>query len=399
MPRMTFTDAAVRALQAPAAGQVTYLDSTTRGFGLRIAAGGARTWTFTYRQGRRVRRLTLGYYPELSLADARRKAKTARAAADLGHDPAAERRAQREAATFAELVSDYLERHAKPRKRSWRADEQMLKKHIPATWSDRKAAEITRRDVRDLLAKVAAKTPIAANRLLACLRKVFNHGIRWDLVEANPCALVERPAAERQRERVLSADELRRLWAALDAEDVFVAALFRLRLLTAQRGGEVRTMEWDELDLDAGWWVTPAEKAKNKRAHRVPLSSGALAILRALPRVDGHDWVFPSTRGEGGCRRTITKAVVRIRKASGVDFWPHDLRRTVATFLTSELDVSRLVVSKLLNHVEQGVTKVYDRASYDREKRAALHAWSARLEQIVSGEPAAAKVIPLRAGA
>jgi integrase len=88
-----------------------------------------------------------------------------------------------------------------------------------------------------------------------------------------------------------------------------------------------------------------------------------------------------------------------VRERSGVDFVPHDLRRTVATFLTSELGVSRLVVSTPLKHVEAGVTKVYNRASYDREKRAALNAWGARLELIVSGETATAKVIPLRAGA
>ena len=91
----------------------------------------------------------------------------------------------------------------------------------------------------------------------------------------------------------------------------------------------------------------------------------------------------------------LHKATERVRERSGVDFVPHDLRRTVATFLTSELGVSRLVVSKLLNHVEPGVTKVYDRASYDREKRAALISWAAKLEQIVRGEAARAKVIPL----
>src|SRR5207249_10054450 len=92
---------------------------------------------------------------------------------------------------------------------------------------------------------------------------------------------------------------------------------------------------------------------------------------------------------------TVYRAADRIRTASGVDFKPHDLRRSVATFLTSELGVSRLVVSKLLNHVETGVTKVYDRASYDREKQTALVAWGTRLEQIVSGATTAAKVIPL----
>src|SRR5205823_10501540 len=99
----------------------------------------------------------------------------------------------------------------------------MLRKHVPAEWVGRKAAAITRRDVRELLAALAAETPIAANRLLACLRKVFNHGIRWDMIEANPCALVERPAPERQRDRVLSDDELRRGWRALAAESASTA--------------------------------------------------------------------------------------------------------------------------------------------------------------------------------
>jgi integrase len=93
----------------------------------------------------------------------------------------------------------------------------------------------------------------------------------------------------------------------------------------------------------------------------------------------------------------LHKATVRVRQRSGVEFVPHDLRRTVATFLTSELGVSRLVVSKLLNRVETGITKVYDRASYDREKQAALNSWAVKLAQIVSGESARAKVVPLRA--
>jgi len=396
MPRLKLTDTAVRAIQPPPAGQVTYHDATLPGFGLRVAAGGSRTWTITYRLGRRVRRLTLGRYPRLPVADARAKAKTALSAVALGRDPAAEQHDEREAATFKELVADCLDRHAKPRKRSWRADEWMLRKHVPAEWNGRKAAAITRRDVRELLAAVAAETPIAANRLLACLRKVFNHGIRWDMIEANPCALVERPAPERQRDRVLSDDELRRVWRALDAESASNAALFRLRLLTAQRGGEVRTMRWEDVDFDGRLWTIPAERSKNGMAHRVPLAPAAVAILRALPRIEGSPWVFPSARGAGGCRRTISKAVARIREASGVDFWPHDLRRSAASHMTS-MGISRLTVAKVLNHVERGVTAVYDRHSYDAEKRQALDAWARRLEAIVSGETASAKVIPLRA--
>ena len=307
-----------------------------------------------------------------------------------------ERRAEREAPTFEDLAREYMERHAQPKKRSWKADERMLQKYVPASWRAMPAQTITRRQVRDLLDTIAGRAPIQANRVLALLRKVWNFGIKRDLVETNPCALLDRPAPEHQRDRVLTGDELRGVWKASEQEEPHTAALFKLYLLTAQRGGELRAMEWSELDLDTGWWTITAEKAKNKLAHRVPLSPQAAAILRDLQtHANGSPWVFPS-RSVSGHHEVLHKATERVRERSAVDFVPHDLRRTVATFLTSELGVSRLVVSKLLNHVETGVTKVYDRASYDREKRAALNAWAAKLEQIVSGEATRAKVVPLR---
>ena len=420
MPRVTLTDRSLPKLAVPKRGRATYYDARLPGFGLRITDRGARTWVVEYRAGRRKRRMTLGTYPTLPLADARDQAKTILRDVGRGEDPASERRNAREASTFGELAREYLDRHAKPKKRSWREDERILSRYVPRAWNGAPASSITRRDVRLVVEGIAERgAPIMANRVLACLGKVFNFGIKRELVEANPCALLDRPSAERQRDRVLTADELRRLWQALDGEDAHTAALFRLYLLTAQRGYELRTMGWADVDLEAGWWTVPPERAKNKLAHRVPLSPQAAGILADLrEQANGSRWVFPGT-GKSGYRETVRRALERIRPATGdscgecaactanepchapcnvVDFVPHDLRRTVATFLTSELGASRLVVGKILNHVEPGVTKVYDRASYDGEKQAALRAWGSRLEAIVSGEPTTAKVIPLRAG-
>ena len=394
MPRK-LNDSIIRSLALPDKGQRVVWDGGLPRFGLRLAAGGSRSWVVKYKVRGRSRWLTLGTYPLVPLTDARSKAKEALATVVQGADPVGERRAEREAPTFEDLAREYIERHAQPKKRSWKADERMLQKYVPASWCAMPAQTITRRQVRDLLDTIAGRAPIQANRVLALLRKVWNFGIKRDLVETNPCALLDRPAPEHQRDRVLTADELRAVWKAFEGEDEQTAALFKLYLLTAQRGGELRAMEWSELDLDAGSWVIPAEKAKNKLAHRVPLSPPAVTLLRDLrERANGSPWVFPS-RSESGHHEVLHKATERVRERSGVDFVPHDLRRTVATFLTSEVGVSRLVVSKLLNHVEPGVTKVYDRASYDREKRAALNSWAAKLEQIVSGEAARAKVVPL----
>jgi integrase len=399
MPRVTLTDRSLRTLAAPKAGRSTYLDKTLPGFGLRVTANGARSWVVVYRHQGRKRRVTLGAHPTLGLADAREKAKRLLARVVQGEDPAAERRAAHEAATLAEVAREYIEQHAKKVNRSWREKERMLETDVVPAWGSRKARDITARDVRLLVDGIVDRgAPIAANRTFALIHRVFNWAAAPDRAlvpqHHNPCRGMERPAPERQRDRVLSAEELRAIWRALDGEDAVNAALFKLFLFTAQRGGELRTMRWEDVDLEAAWWTIPAERAKNSIAHRVPLSPQALSILRDLrERTNGSPWLFPSARAATGCRTTLTKAAARIREASGVAFVPHDLRRTVATFLTSELGVSRLVVSKLLNHVERGVTAVYDRASYDREKQAALNAWGARLEAIVRGETRSAKVL------
>jgi integrase len=409
------TDTLVRSLAPPAAGQRVVWDGALPRFGLRLAAGGARAWVIKYKVRGRSRWLTLGSYPLISLAGARKKAKRQFARVVQGEDPAAERRTANEAATFGKLAQDYIEKHAKPKKRSWKEDQRILTKYVPRSWQATLARDITRREVREVVERLAADTPIMANRVLACLRKVFNFGIDREAIEANPAARIARPSAERQRDRVLSADELRRLWGVLDGAGR-TGLILKLMLYTAQRGGEVKAIRWADVDLDAAWWTVPASIAKNRLSNRVPLSAPAVALLRDLQTTaNGAPSVFAST-SRSGHAETIKRTLDRVRRATGkscgecrgcradkgcraprnmIDFVPHDLRRTVATFLTSELGVSRLVVSKLLNHVETGVTKVYDRASYDREKQAALIAWAARLEQIVTSESVRAKVVPL----
>jgi integrase len=147
----------------------------------------------------------------------------------------------------------------------------------------------------------------------------YGLGLSRDLVEMNPCHGIERPGAEHQRDRVLTASEIRRLWLALDEGDPITAALYRLQLLTAQRAGELRSMAWRDLDLESGWWIIPTGQSKNKLSHRVPLSPLVMAILRELRTRDDSDtpWVFatPSRRGH---RMTAHKSTFRIRKLSAV---------------------------------------------------------------------------------
>jgi integrase len=405
MPKEAFTARWVQALR-PTDKRVEYFDETLRGLVLRVEPSGRKMWRVAFRAAGRWRRMNIGSVQLVDLAKARLRAREVLGAVAGGDDPADERKADREAGTFAELAHDYIEKHAKKRKRSWKEDHRLLygseqkkrtgkQPHVPLVkrWGPLKVQAMSRRDVREVLNEIAARAPIMANRTLALVRKMFNFAIEQDWIESNPCHMIKRLAPERQRDRVLNEDEVRTVWKALDEEDAVIAAMFRLRLLTAQRGGELLGATWSEINLTSNWWTIPAERSKNALAHRVPLSPQAVKVLKGLGALTGDSpWLFPSPKKDDASIAHAQKAIERVAKRSEVDFRGHDLRRTAASLMVGA-GVPRLVVSKILNHVETGVTSVYDRHSYDPEKRAALDFWGRRLEQIVSGKRGA-KVLP-----
>lgn len=351
----------------------------------------------------------LGQYPAVTLKDARKACDAARARVAVGCDPSAERidaRAQikrereEQAAllTVARLADDYIERHAKPNKRTWPRDAAMLQKDVLPLWGTRKAEDITRRDINQLLDSIKDRgAPIRANRVLSLVRKMFNFGMQRGELPGNPCIGVGKPAPEHARERILTDDEARRLWLALDTGTFKatepVALAVKLQLLTAARVGEVTGARWSEIDLRAQWWEIPAERMKNKRNHRVWLTAAAVATLEQLKAIQteqglSSDFVFVSPVGEKPIVTTaVNKAIARNADSLNIaTFSPHDLRRTVATRL-AEAGVLPHIVGKVLSHSDSTVTgRHYDKFSYDFEKRTALETWAERLREIVTGE-------------
>ncbi|NJL26714.1 MAG: site-specific integrase [Thermoanaerobaculia bacterium] len=239
---------------------------------------------------------------------------------------------------------------------------------------------------------VARNAPVMANRTKALISKIYNYGLSRDIVTYNPCFGVPMPTKARQRDRVLSEDEIRAFWRALDHVEPIMAATFRMRLLTAQRGLEVLSMRWEQ--IRDGWWTIPPEVAKNGLAHRVPIVPKVEELLGELRKLTGGSvWVFASPRKRGARITTITRAAMRIAEAAGIEgFTAHDLRRTAASHMTA-MEIPRLVVAKILNHAESGITAVYDRHTYDREKREALVRWADKLEEILNGAPVTNNVV------
>jgi integrase len=386
----------------PQAQRMEYFDADCPGLALRVSPSGVKSWVCFYRIGKRLRRWTIGNYSTIGLADARTKARNAIRKVPDGIDPALKKKERREAGSFGELAEWYIEEYAKPRKRTWRDDNRLLNNEVLPSWRHRPARDITRADVREIIEAVAARpAPILANRLRALLHRLFTWAIEQEHVDGNPVAYVRRPGVEKQRDRVLTEDEIRTLWKALDKQEAHMAAAFKLRLITAQRGGEVADMRWADVDLEAGWWTIPGERAKNGLPHRVPLTAMAVEIVKALKPAEktarGSDTSKKQQHIRAAAQPDAEKAapVYVLAGARGKrqrseaaatfgleNFIGHDLRRTAASMMAAG-GVSRFIIGRVLNHVEKGVTAVYDRHSYDAEKQAALTWWDAKLTAIL----------------
>ena len=392
MPRLKLTDAVARKRAAPAKGQLDLWDTLLPGFGLRISYGGKRTFQMIARVDGKQRRMTVGPAGDMTLAEARAKARQMAEDAANGIGPA--RRAEMDAAAAQEAekarpgsieaaVKLYLsERVDRRQLRTAAQIRRLFETEVIPPWEGRRLVEITRSDVRDLVRAKAEAAPARANELLSWVRAFLNFCVDEELIEANPAARLAAPAPKVERDRVLSDGEVRAILSAFDAIGWPFGPLFKLLLLTAQRREEVAGMRWGEVDLEAAVWTIPSARAKSGAGHLVPLAPSVIALLRSLPRFAGGNLIFPAMRDGPGAERSVSgfsKAKCRVDDLSGVSGWRlHDLRRTAATRMR-ELGADRLTVSKCLNHAEQGVTARYDRYMADKEKRAALDAWAAHV--------------------
>ncbi len=372
-------------------------DSISPGLYLVVQPSGARSWAVRYRVNGKPAKLTLGKVPAVGLVEARRLARHALRAVAEGNDPAGDKRAAKAAPapvkepdTVARIVGLYVAQYCRPHQRTWRETDRVLRKEVLPVWGDRLFAEIARADVNELLRAIVERgAPYTSNRTLAYLRRLWNWAIEEGYAETSPCDRVKRKAPELKRDRVLTDAEIRVCWDAWERQGWPWGPLQKLLLVTGQRLGEVAGARWDEIDADGKLWTLARERTKSDRAHVVPLSPLALAIIAELPRF-GSGYLFPAQRQgtEGavsgyskaklGCDRRLIKAGHELPEWR----W-HDLRRTCRTGL-SRLRVPDHVAELVIGHVPQGVRAVYDRFAYLDERRAALAAWANLVDSIIA---------------
>jgi integrase len=336
----------------------------------------------------------------IDIGKARETAKDLYARVRLGQDPAADKADSKvkAAETFAAIAARFLEyQRTRLRPRTYPDVERHLLSHAKALHG-LQLAKIERRDIATVIAAVAESSgAVTGNRVRTTLSTFFSWAVMHGLIESNPVIGTMRNR-ERSRERVLTPAELRAIWNAL--EDDHFGAIIKLLALTGQRASEIAALRWSEIHDNS--ILLPSDRTKNHRAHTVPLSRSARAIIEAQPKRANRDLIFGLAEGPfSGWSNSKEKLDERITKAIGktLPHWtPHDLRRSAATQM-AELGIQPHVIEAVLNHISghrAGVAGIYNRASYEREKAAALHLWADRLMAIVEGRDS--NVVTLQRG-
>ena len=425
------------------------------GFGVRVHPSGTKTLFFLYRVAGQRKFLNLGEYYEpkhkgepkgkrVSLAEAREVYETEKKKVELfikgqgGADPVAvkdmarlQQLESKKAHTVAELAKEYMEKHAKPNKKTWKRDEFCLNNDVLPTIGKAKAENINKRDLILLLEKIVERgAPGQARTVLEVLRRMFTFAVERDILETSPMFGVKPLTKRVAKDRVLTADEIKTLWSGLDTAGISdeIKRALKLIFLTGARPGEVIGMHSSEIDGD--WWQIPADRSKNGIVHRVFLTPTAKEMIGPLEIRDektgemkGKGYIFASPRPDidpvtekaipkpidvnalaYAIRRNLkdykrqrparkatdsdTPSMVPVPDNKKIDmqpFTPHDLRRTAATML-AELGYSNEIIDAVLGHKARGVVAVYNRHDYNKEKQKAMEALERKIISITTGK-------------
>jgi len=383
MTAKQLTDIGVRNLK-PEAKQYEVPDA----HGLRICVfpSGAKSYIVRYRHAGRTRKLTL--QSGLTLRAARLAAANAMHQLQQGADPATLKKDARAKAaavardTVQAICTEYMTREGKKLRSAKRRGQELARLIYPAIGS-KPITSVTRTDLIRLFDRIEDNHgPVMADIARAILSRIFHwHEGRSEFVSPITRAVARRKTIkDSARSRVLSDDELRRVWQTAAKDSGPFSAIVRVLLLTAARRVEVSEMRWSE--LDGTDWVLPAVRHKAKFDVVRPLSKAALDIIKAQPKIADSPFVF-TTNGRVPFRG-FARSKANFDKACGVTDWVlHDLRR-VSRSLLSRLGVPSDYAERCLGHAIVGVRAVYDRHEFHDEKRHAFAALAAQIERIVN---------------
>ncbi|HEY1710730.1 MAG TPA: tyrosine-type recombinase/integrase, partial [Rhizomicrobium sp.] len=348
MPKkQTLTDQSVRNFPAPASGTTMYWDDAIRGFGLRISAGGTKTFMVLIESGRRQ---SLGHYPHLSLAVARAEAKRVLAEKTLGKIRPAHM-------AFDDAKAEYLkECKTRVKPRTLGDYTRLLNRHY--RFGRKSVAAINPHDLAALLKKLN-HAPAERHHAYTAGRAFFRYCVRSHIIEQNPMERIAVLPPNNSRERVLTEPELAKvLKQALAGRSTF-DAIVSLLLLTGQRRSEIAALEWAWIDRSEATITLPPQITKNSREHTFPIGQLTLDVLERIPIQSQSQYLFPAQSIRSNTTTVFNgwgKPKERFDRTLAIAPWRlHDLRRTLRT-LWAEHGINDSVAERYINHIS-GVQK------------------------------------------
>ncbi|CAA6603289.1 putative Phage integrase family protein [Rhodospirillaceae bacterium LM-1] len=374
-------------------------DESIKGFGVKITPKLRITFFAQFRVGggraAASKRITIGSYPAWTPEAAREEAARVLRAARLGEDPAGKKKA--EGQTVEAVSKDFLKLHSWSEindRAKWKDEvERALEKNIIPIIGNMNIREVKKSDITKVTDKILERgSPVAANRTFAIIRKLLAFAAARGIIEVNPAAGLHRPAREGSRERALSIEEIRTVWAASGRLGWPFQHIYQLLILTGCRLREVAESSWAEVDFDGGLWTIPGSRTKNGKPHLVPLSPLAVQLFREAKehKTDLSGLIFSTTgetsvSGFARAKRRLDRECKILEEIEGfpaisAPFVVHDFRRSAATHMAAKFPPH--VVEKILNHsggVVSGVAAVYNRYEYLEERKEALGWWAERL--------------------
>ncbi|OQX15140.1 MAG: hypothetical protein BWK73_07440 [Thiothrix lacustris] len=361
-------------------------------FGVRIYPSGKKSFVIFYRHNRTMKLMTIGKHGLLTLVQARERAKKALSMLLDNEDPKAKTEAARKAALFKDFAEDYITREVMPHHKGWAQEVNRIRGHLVKHFGNYPVVSITHDQVTNVHLEIGKTHQASANRCIKILSSMLTKAEKWGVVPTgtpNPARGISF-FHELPRDRYVTTEELPRLIEAIEQEEIYPRSAFWLYLLTGFRKSELLTAKWSQVDFENRQFILPDPKPG--RAHYLPLTIEAMAILENIPRLQGNPHIFPG-EVEGQPYSDFKRPWKRIRERSGLkDLRIHDLRHTIASWLVQDKN-SLYLVGKILNHKDLRTTERYARFAQDN-LRDALESTGKRMTG-AAGKSGSAEVVPM----
>ncbi|WP_028389614.1 tyrosine-type recombinase/integrase [Legionella fairfieldensis] len=391
MKKTVFRDSYINGLKPK---DKTYRETEGNGFYIRVTPQGKKAWLYRYYYAEKDHSITLGYYPAMSLGQARTAYQALFDLWQSGVDPKAHLAKLDEAKTntVKKLVLGWYENYIQKERKQPQQIKQLIDADIIPLLGDIELAKLSPAIVTTALDKIVKRgARVHANKVLSALKQAFNYGVRRGALKENPAVLLQGRdigGIEKPRDRYLTIDEIKTLLLFLDSDNSRMSLQTKLAikiiLHTGIRSGELRLATWSEIDYENSLWTIPKEHTKQDEIMRIHLTEPVKAMFKELQSGSKSNFVLSAKQDTPLSPKALSRAINRIQERVGIPHWTaHDLRRSFCTQLGETLHIDPVVIEKCLGHKMPKIMATYNRNEMLHQRKEALHKWSQYLNALL----------------